>query len=142
MIWDKLEKHRDLGLLILRLGFGIAFIYYHGWGKLTGGPERWTGLGESMSRFGIDFAPQFWGFLAMLSETLFALFIAAGFLFRPAALLLAFTMLVAWIGHHASGNGNPGHAFKNMVVLVGLMFIGPGKYSVDAWLASRRARNK
>lgn len=140
MILDRLQKYQDEGLLILRIGFGLGFIYYHGWGKLTGGPERWEGLGESMARFGIDFAPTFWGFMAMLSETLFALFITVGFLFRPAALLLAFTMLVAWLGHHLSGNGNPGHSFKNMVVAIGLIFIGPGKYSVDAWLANRKSR--
>lgn len=139
MIWNALEKHRDLGLLILRVGFGLGMVYYHGWGKMTGGPERWTGLGENMARFGLDFAPQFWGFMAMLSETLFAVCIATGFLFRPMAVLLAVTMFVAWTGHIASGQGNPGHAFKNMVVLVGLLFIGPGRYSVDAWLAGRKS---
>ncbi len=140
MIWDKLQKHQDAGLLILRVGFGLSFIYFHGWSKMMGGPERWEGLGESLSRFGIDFAPQFWGFMAMLSETLFALFIAVGFLFRPAALLVAFTMLVASLGHMLSGQGNAGHSFKNMWVAVGLIFIGPGKYSVDAWLARRKTR--
>ena len=140
MIWEKLHKHRDLGMLILRLGFGLGFIYYHGWGKLMGGPDRWEGLGGALSRYGIDFAPTFWGFMATMSETLFALFIAVGFLFRPAALLLAITMLVAWLGHEISGNGNPGHSFKNMVVAIGLMFVGPGRYSVDAWLANRRSK--
>ena len=141
MLWEKLHKHRDLGLLVLRLGFGIGFVYYHGWGKVTGGPERWEGLGGAMSRFGIDFAPQFWGFMAMLSESLFALFIAVGFLFRPAALFLAITMFVAWVGHVVSGQGTPAHAFKNMAVALGLVFIGPGKYTVDAWLARRKNKD-
>lgn len=139
MIWEKLEKHRDLGLLILRLGFGIGFIYWHGWAKLTGGPERWEGLGGAMSRFGIDFLPVFWGFMAAMAESVFALCIAAGLFFRPAALLLAFTMLVATTGHIVSGNGTPAHSFKNMAVALGLMLIGPGKYSVDAWLKRRRS---
>ena len=36
---------RDVGLLILRVGLGIAFLV-HGWPKITGGPKFWTGLGS------------------------------------------------------------------------------------------------
>ena len=37
MLWTALERHRDLGLLIARIGFGGGFIWYHGWPKLTAG---------------------------------------------------------------------------------------------------------
>lgn len=134
MIWNSLEKYRDVGLLVARLGVGVGFFYYHGYGKLIGGPERWLGLGENMELLGISFWPTFWGFMITMAETLVALFIAVGFLFRPACLILAFGMFVAWLSHVASGRGNPGNAFKNFFFLVGLMAIGPGKYSVDAWL--------
>ena len=40
---DPRELRRyDVGLLILRLGFGLGFVYYHGWGKIVGGPDRWA----------------------------------------------------------------------------------------------------
>ena len=138
MIWNALEKHRDLGLLIVRLGVGLGFIYFHGWGKITGGPERWADVGEAMSNFGITFGYTFFGFLAAFSESIGALLIAAGFLFRPLCAVLGFTMIVAMTGHFVSGQGNPGHAFKNAFVLFGLMLIGPGKYSVDAWIDKKR----
>ncbi len=133
-------KHLDLGLLIARIGIGAGFIYYHGWDKLVGGPERWEGLGGAMARFGIEFWPTFWGFMAAFTESIGALLILFGILFMPMSLLLAFTMLVAWIGHVVSGNGNPGHSFKNMMVLLAFVFTGPGKYSVDAWLAAKKAQ--
>jgi len=138
MIWSSLDRFRDLGLLILRLGFGFGFTYYHGWSKITAGPESWDRLGGAMSRFGIEFWPTFWGFMMAFTESIGGVLIAVGFLFRPVSLLLAIGMFVAWTGHIASGNGTPAHAFKNMAVALGLLFIGPGKYSVDAWLTGRR----
>lgn len=138
MIWNSLEKYRDVGLLILRLGFGLGFIFYHGHGKLTGGPERWVKLGANMEMLGVYFWPTFWGFMIAMAETVFAFFIAVGFLFRPSLMILGFGMFVAWLFHVTTGNGNPGNAFKNFFVAVGLILVGPGKYSVDAWLLRKR----
>lgn len=137
MLQDR-DRWVDVGLLVLRLGFGLGFIFFHGWGKLTGGPERWAGVGSSVEHLGIGFGHAFFGFLAAFAESIGGLLIATGFLFRPAALLLAGTMFVAWVGHVTTGNGTPAHAFKNMWVAVGLALIGPGRYSIDHWLTRRR----
>jgi putative oxidoreductase len=137
MIWKGLEKYRDVGLLVVRLGFGLGYIYFHGWSKLTGGPELWAGVGGAMSNFGIGFGHAFFGFLAALAETLGALLFAAGLFFRPASAVLCFTMFVATVNHIASGVGTPAHAFKNMWVFLGFMMIGPGKYSLDALLSRK-----
>ena len=129
-------------MLIARVGIGAGFIYYHGWDILVGGPERWEGLGGSVARYGLDFWPTLWGFLAAFSESIGALLILAGVLFAPMSFLLAVTMLVAWLGHILSGQGTPGHAFKNMLILVAFLFTGPGRYSVDAWLAASKSASK
>ncbi len=139
MIGNQLTKYSDLGLLFFRIGFGFAFLFFHGWGKLTGGPERWEGLGGAMSTFGIDFGHTFFGFMAAFSESIGGLMIAAGLFYRPISLMLAFTMLVATLRHFISGEGNPGHSFKNMIVLIGLLPLGPGKYSLDALLTKKFA---
>lgn len=128
----------DIGLLLIRLGFGLGFLYYHGWSKLVGGPERWTGVGDVLEHFGIGVGHTLFGFMAAFAESVGGLLIAIGFLTRPAAILVAGTMFVAWYGHVASGRGNPAHAFKNLWVALGLAFIGPGRYSVDAWIARNR----
>ena len=91
-----------------------------------------------MSNFGIDFGHTFFGFLAAFSESIGGLLIAAGLFFRPMCLIAAGTMFVAMMQHFISGQGNAGHAFKNLFVLVGLMFVGPGKYSVDAFLSKKK----
>ena len=96
-----------------------------------GGPERWAQIGDTMQLLGIDFWHTFFGFLAAFSESIGGLMIVTGFLFRPAAAMLGFTMLMALLSHLISGQGNPGHAFKNLFALTGLIIIGPGKYSLD-----------
>ena len=131
MIWNFLEKYRDIGLLIIRFGFGFGFFWFHGKAKLMGGPERWAQIGDTMQLLGIDFWHTFFGFLAAFSESIGGLMIVTGFLFRPAAAMLGFTMLMALLSHLISGQGNPGHAFKNLFALTGLIIIGPGKYSLD-----------
>jgi putative oxidoreductase len=127
----------DLGLLVLRLGFGLGFVYFHGWSKLVGGPERWAAVGSAVEPLGIGFGHTAFGFLAAFAEAVGGIMIAIGLFFRPVALLLAGTMFVAWTRHVSSGQGTPAHAFKNLWVALGLGIAGPGRYSVDHWWASR-----
>ena len=142
MIWDNLYKYRDHGLLIFRLGFGLGFLFFHGWGKLMGGPESWAGLGSTLEMFGIGFGHTFFGFLAAFAESVGGVMIAAGLFYRPILALLAGTMLVATLRHAISGEGTPAHAFKNMFVLLGLLPLGPGKFSLDAMMAKSKAEKE
>ena len=128
----------DLGLLVIRLGFGLGFVWFHGLPKLLGGPERWAGVGSAMGNFGIDFGHQWWGLLAAVIETFGGLFLGAGLFFRPVSLALMAVMLAASVNHIVTGQGSPGHALKNAFLFIGLAFTGPGRYSVDAWWRRRR----
>ena len=142
MLWNGLSRYKDIGLLILRLGVGLDYAILHGWGKISGGPERWARVGEAMGALGIEFGYTFWGFMAGFSEFFGGLLFALGLFFRPMCAFLAFTMFVATSNHLASGDGWGGasHALKMIFVFTGMLFIGPGKYSLDAWLARRRGQ--
>lgn len=131
-----LTKHKDLGLLILRLGVGFSYLFLHGWGKISGGPDRWIGLGKNMPGFGIDAFYMCWGFMAAFVESVGALLFALGYKYRLMAALLFITMLVATISHLERGDGFRGasHAMKMMFTFFGLMMLSPGKYSVDSLL--------
>src|SRR6185436_11644611 len=98
-------KRLDFALLVLRLGVGISLAYAHGYGKITGGPEKWIKLGGAMEDIGVTFLPLFWGFMAAFSEFFGALLVAIGFVTRGAAFLVAFTMFLAFYGHMKGGDG-------------------------------------
>ena len=122
----------NAGLLVLRIGIGIIFIF-HGLPKLMGGVETWTQLGSTMSVMGITFAPVFWGFMAAATEVGGGLFIIFGLLHRLVALMLIFTMVVALLVHVSAGDPFAvySNALKALVVFVAFAISGPGVYSLD-----------
>jgi putative oxidoreductase len=122
----------DYGLLFIRIGLGAMFLW-HGYPKIAGGPEGWEELGESMKYFGIDFFPLLWGFLGAVGEFIGALLLIVGLRFQLACLMLAATMFVAAVSHFGAGEGMFGasNAIEDAIVFVGLIFIGPGKLSID-----------
>ena len=139
-MWAFLSRNRDAGLLMLRLTLGAVFIWAHGWENLAGGTKKWHDLGGAMSHVGITFWPTFWGFLATMSETVGVALFMIGLAFRPACLFLAFTMALAGIHtlHQVVPKGTgmtvlhfSSHAWELGLVFFSMIFIGPGKYSVD-----------
>jgi putative oxidoreductase len=129
---SNLNNYRNTGLLILRVGLG-AMMIYHGYPKLMGGTHSWVGLGASTKYVGINFWPVMWGLGAALAETLGGFLIIIGLAFRPAAFFLLISLIVAAASHLGQGDGLDGaaHAIELAFVFAGLIFIGPGKYSVD-----------
>ena len=130
----------DLAVLVGRLFIGICFMV-HAFGKLglvgTGNMAGYIGWLESM---GLPFA-RLQAYMAMSTELLGGLALATGFMMRPAALLLAFTMIVAArLGHKDAGylitNEPEGAEYTiNLAAVCFVLFlIGPGAYSLDAMI--------
>jgi putative oxidoreductase len=131
----------NFGLLVLRLGIGVMFIF-HSWQNLFDGPISWKSLGVAMAAIGISFWPTFWGFCAAATEFIGGACFAMGFAFRPACALLAFTMFVATMFHLHHGGGSvpttfaarlfiASHALEMCIVFVSLLIIGPGSIAMD-----------
>jgi putative oxidoreductase len=139
VIFHKLDRHRDKGLLILRVGIGIMFMC-HGFPKLSAGPEVWTKLGGGLSAMGINFAPTFMGFMAAISEFGGGLLLVLGLFTRPACFFLLGTMAVATLMHLKSGDPfvKYSHALESTILFFSLLFIGPGKISLDEALSKKK----
>lgn len=142
MIKELLMAHseylKDLCILVIRVGIGAIFVR-HGFPKIIKGPEEWLWFGNQMSNLGIYFAPVFWGFMAVMSEFLGGIFLMIGLGTRVAAFSIACVMLVAVVMHINKGDtyGYISHPLALLVVFVGLMIAGGGKYSLDYSLFTR-----
>ncbi len=136
MIGHSLNRYRDAGLLILRVGLGLSFMI-HGFPKLLGGPALWQSLGQ---KAGFDFLPTFFGLAAGLTEFAGGLLLALGLLFRPTLFFLLLVMIGALVGHVRAGAGYAllSHPIEIGIVLLSFFLIGPGRFSADAELHKHR----
>ncbi len=143
-MYNSLNKYSDIGILIIRISVGLIFIFIHGLGKITAGPPMWERLGKSMSTFGINFLPEFWGFMSAFTEFFVPMFLIIGFLFRPATLLLTLNMMVATSVHLKNLDpwGKVAYPMMMIFLFLSLFIIGPGKYSIDEYLKNRKKRNE
>ncbi len=135
------DKFRDYGLLLLRIGIGLMFVTIHGFPKISGGVETWTVFGKTFNKIiGISFIPVFWGFMATISEFGGGICLIAGVLFRPACALMLFTMLVAVTAQIRGGYGVSGasQALEMGIVLLSLIFIGSGRFTLPNLLHSKK----
>jgi putative oxidoreductase len=132
-MFKSLSQHADFGLLIGRFGIGAIFIV-SGWHKLSGGQAAWTHLGHAMTYLGIGFMPNVWGLLSALAEFLGGILLVLGFLFRPAAILILLNMFVAAVTtfrQHPHDFAVYSRPIEMLCILIILLFVGPGKFSID-----------
>ncbi len=137
-----LSSHAGLGALALRVPVG-AVLSAHGAQKLFGwfGGYGLEGTGQWLASIGIE-PGYFMALLAGGAEFFGGLALVLGLATRPAALVTAFTLLVAIFSVHI-GNGlflsNNGYEFA-LTLLAGTLALalqGGGSASVDTWLVKR-----
>ena len=134
-----------ISALLLRVPVGLI-LAAHGSQKLFGwfGGYGLEGTGQWMASIGLE--PGFlMALLAGSAEFFGGLAVAAGLLTRPAALLTAFTMLIAIFSVHIDNglfmaNNGYEYALTLFVVSIALAVQGAGSFSVDH-IISRKLGN-
>ena len=131
-----LSSDAGLAAFILRVPIGLI-LAAHGSQKLFGafGGYGLEGTGQWMASIGLE-PGVLMAFMAGSAEFFGGLALALGLLTRPAALLTAFTMLVAIFSVHISNglfmaNNGYEYALTLMIVSLTLLIQGAGSYSVD-----------
>ncbi|WP_241098600.1 MULTISPECIES: DoxX family protein [Providencia] len=128
---NRLLSHEDAGRLLLRLAVG-GLMLFHGMSKLMTGA---SGIKALLASYGL---PEFIAYGTILGEVVAPIFIILGVLTRPSALLVAFTMVVAWlmIGLDKTFllDKTGAWAIESIVYFflsgIALAFLGAGKYSI------------
>lgn len=123
----------DLGLLLVRVFFGLAMAFGHGLGKLPPSERFVSGVLE----MGFP-APLFFAWAAGLAEFAGGLLLAAGLLTRPSALFIAVTMAVAGFVRHAPDPFKAKElAFAYLFLALLFLLAGSGRFGLDALLRRR-----
>lgn len=125
-------KKPDFGLLVMRLVLGATYTAL-GLMKFMGGTPVLEKLGSALQVFGISAFPVFFGGLAALCEMLGGCLVFLGYKFRFAAFAILVVMVVAFYSQIAGSATffQYAWALEMAAVFFGLLFIGPGKYSID-----------
>ena len=123
---------KDLGLLFLRLGFGLLCLKY-GFYHLKAGKQTWHWLGAQIDFLGITFMPICWGFVAAATEFWGGLCCIIGFKTRFATAFLSVIMFIALIMHVRKKDN-----FNNiclpltfLIALISIGIAGAGRFSID-----------
>jgi len=139
-----LASNAGMAALTLRIPVGIILLA-HGAQKLFGafGGYGLEGTGQWMASIGLE-PGYLMALLAGSAEFFGGLALIFGLLARPAALLAAFTMLVAIVTVHLENGlflSNNGYEFglALLAAAVSIVFAGGGSLSVDNVIARRMA---
>lgn len=114
----------------LRVVAGLLMAFLHGSGKVPPSEQLIGGV------TGLGFpAPTLFAWLAGLAELLGGIFIAVGFLTRPAALMVFITMFVAVFGRHAADPMDV-KELGLLYLVISLVFLarGAGRWSIDRFI--------
>ncbi|MDR1844719.1 MAG: DoxX family protein [Citrobacter amalonaticus] len=134
---NRMLTHEDFGKFLLRLAVG-GLMLFHGLHKLFAGIDGISGM---LIAKGL---PGFIAYGVLVGEVIAPCLIILGILTRPAALVLAFTMIVAWLMVGMNGtwalDKTGAWAIESLIYFfigaLAVAFLGAGRFSVagnSAW---------
>ena len=127
-----LGKYRETGLLLIRASLGIIFLMLIT-PVLWSGQGAWEHFGSAMRHLDMSGHYEFWGFLGALLGCAGGVLMILGLFFRIGVLCTLVITLVHLIAIWDGRGDLHAHlpALEMAILLVSLLLIGPGKYSVD-----------
>ena len=137
MLLGAQDRKKDVGLLIMRLGIA-AVLLWHSVPKLIAGTPAWKSLGTTLAFINVGLPASFLGLLSLALETVCSISLIVGYFFRLSSAVLFLLLLLYSINYFNV-------AYKTLMmwslaltsVFLGLVFTGPGRYSLAAKLQRR-----
>lgn len=125
----------DIALLLIRLWVGISLFVNHGMEKISHFSEMQKTFPDPVH---IGKTPGL--VFALITDAILPLFLALGLFSKISTFFLIINLLVAFImvhgGSFASPPGEIDYLYLGVVIMI--FISGPGKYSVDKFISSRR----
>ncbi len=131
------SRWNGIAPLILRVSVGLIFAM-HGWQKLQGGLGQTAGFLDSLNFP----APEVFAFLLIAAELAGGIMLILGLFTHWVSKVLAVVAVIALATVHASKGffvSSGGYEFILLIlaVTVALIFLGPGKFSLDGALKKK-----
>jgi len=131
---------QDLGLLLLRVAALLPLFLKHGIEKIVNYGYMSQHFADPL---GLGIYPTF--FIAFISDAICSWLIMLGIATRWAALFMLCSLFVGWsIRWHfmfwVRANWHGEMMTVYMAALLGIVFLGPGKYSIDTLIQKRLSR--
>jgi putative oxidoreductase len=121
----------DKALLVLRVVAGIIFIL-HGWGKVFGTGPAALGMAKFsgyLTTLQVP-APEFFAWVVALVELVGGLALLVGILVRPASVLLAINMAVAFLLASKAQLPKGDLELSLFAIVIALALVGSGAYAL------------
>lgn len=125
-----LSKYRETGLLLIRVSVGLIFIILIA-PVLWSGQGRWEEFGSAMRHLDFPAHYKFWGFIGALAGCAGGVLMILGLFFRIGVLLALAVALVHLIAIWGDDFYARMPVLEISILLLSMLLIGPGKYSVD-----------
>jgi putative oxidoreductase len=134
-----LERHRDLGVLLLRLF--LAFVLIFGTYDNVISRERMLEFRDFLAAHGFP-APLFCAYLSVYAQFLCGALLAMGFATRLAAAVMVINFTVALLMVHTRLPYQQNLApLAVLAICVGVLFLGGGRWSIDRTRGAAKNRN-
>ena len=132
---DQPSRAIDVGLLLLRVSFGLSLFVKHGIEKITGFEVMSQGFPDPL-----HLGPAVSLAIATASDAIAASLLIVGLAARPSALLIACNVGVAWVFVHQAQFFGPKADHGEVCVLylcgfLSIMVCGAGRLSIDFFIS-------
>ena len=137
MFFNSQERKINFGLLVMRVGLAVILLI-HSMPGLVGGVVYWKRVGTGLSFINVGFPPELIGFVIMLLESLGALSLLFGYLFKTFSIVLAAIYCLYFFNYYNIGYRTLMlYSLSLASVFIGFANTGPGRYSIAVKLEKK-----
>jgi len=137
MFFNSQERKINFGLLVMRVGLAVILLI-HSMPGLVGGVAYWKRVGTGLSFINVGFPPEVIGFVIMLLESLGALSLLFGYLFKTFSIVLVVIYCLYFFNYYTIGYRTLMlYSLSLASVFIGFVNTGPGRYSIAVKLEKR-----